>query len=122
VRIEIPNKQGKYKPGMRVSLTALIKESRSLTIPESAILYQPEMNTVWVVKDQGLFIPKMVETGIASNGRVEIKSGLTEGEMVVISGAYLIDSEYRLRKGTGDMPGMDHENTKDQPAASEHQH
>lgn len=121
-RIEIANHQGKYKPGMRVTLTAFIKEGRSLTIPEEAILYQPQMNTVWVVKDQGSFIPKMVEIGVTSNGRVEIKSGLSEGEEVVVSGAYLIDSEYRLRKGSGDMPGMDHGNTNDQPATQGHQH
>jgi membrane fusion protein, copper/silver efflux system len=110
VRIEIPNKEGKYKPGMRVTVTALLGEHRSIQVPEEAILYQPQMNMVWVLNDKGSFVPRMVETGIISNGKVEIKSGLAEGEMLVISGAYLIDSEYRLRKGAGSMSGMDHGN------------
>jgi Cu(I)/Ag(I) efflux system membrane fusion protein len=78
VRIEIANTEGKYKPGMRVTVTALLKENNALTLPEEAILYQSDMNTVWVAKESGLFIPKMVETGITSNGRVEIKSGITD--------------------------------------------
>lgn len=124
VRIEMSDKDEKYKPGMRVTVTAFLKETKAISIPEEAILFQPEMNTVWVVKDQGLFIPKMVETGVTSNGRVEIKSGLTEGEIIVISGAYLIDSEYRLRTGSGNMPGMNHGDGtgEDQKITTGHQH
>ena len=119
VRIEISNKEGKYKPGMRAAVTMLLKETDSLVIPEEAVLYQPGINTVWLMKEDGLFIPKMVETGITSNGEVEIKSGLAEGEMVVIAGAYLLDSEYRLKGGYNDMPGMTHGKNKEK---STHQH
>lgn len=108
VRVSIPNKEGKYKPGMRATVTSLTNEKRTIAIPEEAILYQPDMKTVWVMTGEGIFKPKMVETGIANNGLVEIKSGLSEGEILVISGSYLIDSEYRLRKGSGGMPDMDH--------------
>jgi Cu(I)/Ag(I) efflux system membrane fusion protein len=108
VRVEIPNKEGKYKPGMRVTVIVCFKQNKSIVLPEQAILFQPGMNTIWILNNRNAFEPRMVKTGISNNGRVEIKSGLSEGEMVVISGAYLIDSEYRLRKGSGDMQGMDH--------------
>lgn len=121
VRIEISNKEGKYKPGMRANVTAFYSEGRSLTVPESAILYQPEMKMVWVEKEPGLFVPRMVETGITGNGQVAVTSGLAGGESVVVSGAYLIDSEYRLRKGSGDMPGMDHGKHEEATPAG-HQH
>jgi membrane fusion protein, copper/silver efflux system len=108
VRVKIPDREGKYKPGMRVTVIVCFKQNKSIVIPEEAILYQPDMNTIWVLNDRNAFEPRMVETGISNNGHVEIKSGLSEGETVAISGVYLIDSEYKLRKGSGDMPGMDH--------------
>jgi membrane fusion protein, copper/silver efflux system len=122
VRVEIPNKEGKYKPGMRVTVTAYPKQNKSIVLPEEAILYQPDMNTIWVFNDKKAFEPRMVETGISNNGLVEIKSGLSEGELVVISGAYLIDSEYRLRNGSDEMAGMDHGDIKEKTVAPVHQH
>jgi Cu(I)/Ag(I) efflux system membrane fusion protein len=121
VRIEIANKEKKYKPGMRVSVKTLSKEFSSIRIPEEAVLYQPEMDMVWVVNEKGFFSPKMVETGTKGNGEVEIRSGLEVGELLVISGAYLLDSEYRLRKGAGGIPGMDHGNNNQNEIPS-HQH
>ena len=47
----------------------------------------------------------MVKTGIETNGFTEIKTGLTEGEKVVITGAYLLNSEYIFRKGNDPMAG-----------------
>jgi len=115
VRIEIQNKDKKYKPGMRATISISTKESESIVVPASAVLSQPSMNVVWVMTGNGSFIPKMVETGMESNGIVEIKSGLKEGDHVVISGVYLLNSEYLLRKGTNsmdDMPGMNHDSKK----------
>jgi Cu(I)/Ag(I) efflux system membrane fusion protein len=106
VRIDIINKNGKIKPGMRATVTLLTKEVKSLIISESAVLYEPKMNTVWIKNKEGGFIPKMVETGIKNNGQVEIKSGLEAGEQVVVSGAYLLNSEYLLRKGSSSMADM----------------
>lgn len=116
-RIEISNKDGKYKPGMRVTVTAVLKELTTLAIPEEAVLIHPRSEKVWVEKEEGLFVPETVETGIRSNGMVEIKSGIEEGAMVVISGAYLIDSEYTLRKGNTET-----ENNGSEPSSAKHVH
>ena len=48
----------------------------------------------------------MVEVGLESDDRIEIKSGLTVGEVVVITGAYLLQSEFIFKKGTKPMEGM----------------
>jgi Cu(I)/Ag(I) efflux system membrane fusion protein len=48
----------------------------------------------------------MVETGAESNGMIEIKSALDPNKKVVISGAYAINSEYKFRKGSDPMAGM----------------
>jgi Cu(I)/Ag(I) efflux system membrane fusion protein len=49
----------------------------------------------------------MVETGQEGEGIIEIKSGLQPGDVVVTSGAYLLQSEYIFRKGATPMAGMD---------------
>ena len=45
----------------------------------------------------------MVEVGLESNDRIEITSGLAAGDIVVISGAYLLHSEYVFKKGADPM-------------------
>ena len=52
----------------------------------------------------------MVQTGLESDDRIEIKSGLSVGDIVVISGAYLLNSEYIFKKGTNPMSGHDMKN------------
>ena len=48
----------------------------------------------------------MVTTGMESNGQIEITSGLKNGDAVVTSGAYLLNSEYLFRNGSNAMEGM----------------
>ena len=47
----------------------------------------------------------MIEVGAEANNFIEIKSGLQAGELVVITGAYLLQSEYLFKKGTDPMAG-----------------
>ena len=48
----------------------------------------------------------MVQTGLETDDRIEIVSGLKPGDMVVTSGAYLLNSEYKFKKGSSPMAGM----------------
>jgi Cu(I)/Ag(I) efflux system membrane fusion protein len=48
----------------------------------------------------------MVQTGLETDDRIEITSGLNEGDIIVISGAYLLQSEYIFKKGANPMEGM----------------
>ena len=48
----------------------------------------------------------MVQTGLESGDRIEIVSGLKEGDVVVTNGAYLLNSEYIFKKGANPMSGM----------------
>ena len=54
----------------------------------------------------GVFENVMVETGIETNGMIEIKSEIDPAKKVVITGAYAINSEYKFRKGSDPMEGM----------------
>ncbi|MEO7768733.1 MAG: efflux RND transporter periplasmic adaptor subunit, partial [Ferruginibacter sp.] len=62
--------------------------------------------TVWIRTNGNSFKNKMVEVGMESGERIEIKSGLNAGDVVVISGAYLLHSEYIFKKGANPMEGM----------------
>lgn len=122
LRMVIPNKAGKIQPGMRASIFLSGAKSKVLSVAESAVLYGAKQNVVWVRKQDGSFVPSVVETGKANNGRIEIRSGLMPGDLAVVSGAYLLNSEYLLRNGVGaieNKTGM----VQASPAASAvHQH
>lgn len=49
----------------------------------------------------------MVTIGLESDNRIEIKSGLQNGDVIVTSGAYLLNSEYIFKKGANPMSGHD---------------
>ena len=70
------------------------------------------MNMVWIETDKNTFKSVMVETGMESGDRIEIRSGLKEGDVVVTSGAYLLNSEYIFKKGASPMGGHDMSNMK----------
>jgi Cu(I)/Ag(I) efflux system membrane fusion protein len=107
IRITIPNKENLLKPGMPVYVIIKNPQYKTLSLPIDAVLRTGTMATVWVQTNANKFMSKMVETGMESDGMIEIKSGLKEGDAVVVSGAYLLQSEYIFRKGASPMTGHD---------------
>lgn len=107
IRVTIPNANGVLKPGMPAYISIKSNELKSLTLPSDAILRDGTMSIVWVQSGKGRFKMKMVETGLESGDRLEIKSGLQNGDVVVIRGAYLINSEFVFKKGGNIMGGME---------------
>ena len=63
------------------------------------------MNVVWIEIDKNTFKSVIVQTGLESGDSIEIKSGLKEGDVVVTSGAYLVNSEYIFKRGANPMAG-----------------
>ncbi len=107
IRAEIQNPGGLLKPGMQASV--LVKENARATIsvPVNAVLQDSQGATVWVKKKDGSYESRMVVMGIQSNDAIEVRSGIEIGEEVVISGAYLLNSEYFFKKGTNPMESHD---------------
>jgi len=119
VRLELPNEDLTLKPDMFANVTIETEVHRNvLAIPDEAVIRSGQRNLVIVVLGEGRFEPRDVEVGIDSgDGWLEVRSGLRDGEEVVTSGQFLIDSESKLREavqkllGTGDgdagheMPG-----------------
>jgi Cu(I)/Ag(I) efflux system membrane fusion protein len=105
VRMEFHNPGLFLKPGMfaTVELRAELKPA-ALLVPDSAVLRSGEKNTVFVALDGGHFEPREVRLGPrADNDSYEVLSGLTEGERVVTSGQFMLDSESQLREAIQKM-------------------
>lgn len=98
-RVVLDNPQMKLKPGMylKVKLANPLNLPPVLAIPEEALIETGSASRVLVTEDDGHFNPVNVVAGGAQNGWVEIKQGLKEGDKVVTSGQFLIDSEASLR-------------------------
>jgi len=107
VRLEFENPGYFLKPGMFVSaqITAELEPS-ALLVPDSAILRSGEKNTVFVALPGGKFDPRTIALGPeAEHDMVEVVSGLQEGERVVASGQFMLDSESQLREAIQKMNG-----------------
>jgi Cu(I)/Ag(I) efflux system membrane fusion protein len=112
IRVPIPNPGNQLKPGMPAYVVLKNRQHNSLTLPVDAVIRNEKMNVVWIQIDKNTFKNVMVETGLESNDRIEIKTGLKEGDVIVTSGAYLINSEYIFKKGANPMAGHDMGNMK----------
>jgi RND family efflux transporter MFP subunit len=90
VEIEVPNPTGNLKAEMfaRVVLD-LMTEKEALLIPRDALVYRGNRSGVFVVESDVVRF-QAIETGIAEADRIEVKTGLTNGETVVTRGANLL--------------------------------
>ena len=105
-RMEIPNSSLIFKPGMQAYISLHSNQKRAVSIPLTAILQDEKGATIWVQTGKNSFEPRMVDVGVENRDYIEILSGLKEGEIIVISGAYLLQSEYIFKKGADPMAGM----------------
>ena len=107
VRLEFENPGYFLKPGMFVSASIRAQlESSAVLVPESAVLRSGTRNTVFVSLDGGRFEGRDVALGVESeNGLIQVSRGLNEGEQVVTSGQFLLDSESQLREAIEKMHG-----------------
>lgn len=106
IRITIPNVNNQLHPGMPAYVYLKNRQHKGLTLPSNAVLRDSKSALVWVKTGEHSFEVKMVETGTEDNNNIEITSGLKEGDVVVVSGAYLLNSEYIFKKGSDPMAGM----------------
>jgi len=99
IRVTIPNAGHKLKPGMAAYVILKSPARKSLSLPLHAVIRDSKGASVWIETRKNHFKSVLVETGLENEDRIEIKSGLKNGQSVVISGAYLLNSEYVFKKG-----------------------
>jgi Cu(I)/Ag(I) efflux system membrane fusion protein len=106
IRVSIPNPQGLIRPGMLAYISVGGSGIRSLAVPASAILTDSKGSKIWVKNADGSFSPKMIKPGSGNQNYVAVLSGLNAGDIVVINGAYLLNSEAIFKNGSDNMDGM----------------
>jgi Cu(I)/Ag(I) efflux system membrane fusion protein len=104
VRMEIANPKGLLKPAMFASTQIEAgKASKVLSVPTSAVIDSGTRQVVLVRLAEGRFEPRAVTLGSRSDNYVEVLTGITEGEQVVTSANFLLDSESNLKAALSGM-------------------
>ena len=111
IRLEFPNRNLELKPQMYANIRLSARGERPvLVIPGNAVIHSGERNVVFVALEGGRFEPREVTLGMeGEDGYVQAASGVSEGEQVVTSAQFLIDSESRLQEAIQKM--LDHRMT-----------
>ena len=104
VRVVLANPRGALKPGLYGALEVQLPARSGVTVPSEAVIDTGDHRYVFVEAAPGHFDPRVVTTGERAGDRVEVLSGLGEGERVASSGNFFIDSESRLKASVAAAP------------------
>jgi nitrite reductase/ring-hydroxylating ferredoxin subunit len=103
VRVEVVNTGDKLKPEMFVNAEIKVKLGEKLAVPESAIMDTGLRKIVYVSREGDILESHEVTVGQKAGGYYEVISGLKEGDVVVTSGNFLVDSESKLKATLDDQ-------------------
>lgn len=95
-RAVLANPGGRIRPGMYGRARIVVEPRQSLVLPVEALIDTGTEQYVFVLDGPGHFVPVRVQAGLTTPTEVEILSGLAEGQQVVTSGNFLLDSESRM--------------------------
>ena len=102
-RFEVANKAGHLTPGMLLRLQVAGPVSSRLVVPAEAVIRTGTRAVAIVRNANGGFEPREVSLGADLGDQLEVVQGLSEGDQVVASGQFLLDSEARLKSVLGGM-------------------
>jgi len=104
LRLEVPNRDGRLRAGMYATVTFEPTAARgAVAVPALSVLRTGQRNVVVVALGGGRFAPRNVLLGVSADGWYQVLEGLQEGETVVTSAQFLIDSESNLREAIQKM-------------------
>ena len=99
LKLEVPNRDGRLRAGMYATVRFQPVVARdAVLVPTLSILRTGQRNLVVVAEEGGRFTPREVQLGAEGEGRAQVTAGLREGERIVTSAQFLIDSESNLRE------------------------
>lgn len=111
-RLRFANPGERLKPNMYANVTIYADpREQALSVPREALIRTGDTQRVIVARGEGRFQPVEVETGIETDDRVEIRAGLAEGNRVVVSAQFLIDSEASLTASLHRMTPVEQDET-----------
>ncbi|MDE0882332.1 MAG: efflux RND transporter periplasmic adaptor subunit [Myxococcota bacterium] len=97
LRIELDNADGRLRPGMLAQLKVEVELGEHLAIPHQAVIVTGARRIVFVDKGEGRLRPIEVKLGARAGDYIIVNEGLSEGDIVVTSGIFLIAAESRIR-------------------------
>jgi len=105
VRLEFSNPGYRLKPDMYANVVIESKLSgERILIPEEAVIRSGKREIVFVDMGEGKYAPREITTGVSSEGNVvEVKKGLLSGEIIVLSGQFMLDSESKTQEAIQKM-------------------
>jgi membrane fusion protein, copper/silver efflux system len=103
IRLKLNNPNYQLKPQMFANVELKINLGKKLMIPESAVIDTGKGMVAYVDLGNGAFEPREIKTGLRSDGYIEVLRGLKNGDKVVSSANFLVDSEAQL-KGVKPLP------------------
>jgi len=99
LRIEIENPDNLFKPGMKAQIAVSDQGENAIRLPEEAVIVSSgDSALVWVKTGNHIYEPRAVLLGLREGFSVGIKSGINSDDEIVVSGAYLLQSEYKYRR------------------------
>jgi Cu(I)/Ag(I) efflux system membrane fusion protein len=103
VRVEVANEDALLKPDMFADVVLHRELGEALFVPESAVLKAVDRPIVFVDRGDGRLEPREIRTGVRVEGGYAVVSGLADGDRVVTSANFLIDSESSLKAALSSM-------------------
>lgn len=105
IRIDFKNKNNELKPDMFAKIKIKTgQEKQGLSISSQAVIHSGEQKIAFVSKGKGKYTPRQITTGLSlDDDMVQVLSGLSENEIIVTSGQFLLDSESRLKEAIQKM-------------------
>jgi len=106
VHVHVANPSMRLLPGMFINATFVSRAAtQSVVVPRSAVLDTGSRKIVYLARPNGVFEAREVAVGMPSDDLFPVTSGLVLGDMVVLSGNFLIDSQAHLSSGMSGMYG-----------------
>ena len=105
--VEVQNLDGRLRPKMYATIEFRLPGAKgALVVPAQSVLRSGnDRNVVIVDAGGGVFVPREVDLGMESEGRIQVVDGLVEGERVVTSSQFLLDSESNLQVAVDNLAG-----------------
>jgi Cu(I)/Ag(I) efflux system membrane fusion protein len=97
VRLEVDDTGNDLKPEMFTDVELVTDSAPALVVPDDAVVDAGERHIVFLDRGEGRYEPREVKVGTRAGKRLEVLSGLAEGDRVVVSANFLLDSESSLR-------------------------
>jgi Cu(I)/Ag(I) efflux system membrane fusion protein len=98
LRLDADNPDYLLRPDMFVDVVVPITLPPAIAVPVDAVVASGREKIVFVERGAGVFESRRVQTGWRFGERVEVVKGLAAGERIAVSGAFLLDSESRMRR------------------------